>query len=151
MGAENTSKQANRSFCCGWLFFCKYFHIIYLCMASLALRCCMFSGCGTWASHCGGFSRRGAQALGTVSSVAETHRLSCLVAYEILALRPEMEPTSPALEGRFLTTRPPGKSQSSSILKAKRLRIRDKKTEGLVEASVGYIYHKLSCPPRSPV
>ena len=35
--------------------------------------------------------------------------LSCPVAYEILVPRPGIEPTSPALEGGFLTTGPPRK------------------------------------------
>ena len=36
--------------------------------------------------------------------------LSCPMACEILVPRPEMESTSPALQGRFSTTGPPGKS-----------------------------------------
>ena len=38
--------------------------------------------------------------------------LTCSAAREILVPRPGMEPTSPALEGGFLTTGPPGKSCS---------------------------------------
>ena len=38
--------------------------------------------------------------------------LTCSAAREILGPRPGMEPTSPALEGGFLTTGPPGKSCS---------------------------------------
>ena len=56
-------------------------------MAALGLCCCMwaFSGCGergaalrcvAWASHCGGFSCCGAQALGARASVVVAHRLS---------------------------------------------------------------------------
>ena len=41
---------------------------------------------------------------------SRAHGLSCPMAYGILVPRPEIEPTSPALEGRFSTTRPPGKS-----------------------------------------
>ena len=37
-------------------------------------------------------------------------KLSCPMAYGSLVLWPGIEPTSPALEGRFLTTGPPGKS-----------------------------------------
>ena len=33
------------------------------------------SGCGTWASHCSGFSRCGAQALGEWASVVMAHGL----------------------------------------------------------------------------
>ena len=39
-------------------------------------------------------------------------RLSCPTACGILVLQPGIEPMSPALEGRFLTTGPPGKSPS---------------------------------------
>ena len=38
------------------------------------------------------------------------HGLSCPAACGILVPRPGIEPMSPALEGRFLTTGPPGKS-----------------------------------------
>ena len=38
------------------------------------------------------------------------HGLSCSVAHEVLVPRPGIEPPSPALQGRFLTTGPPGKS-----------------------------------------
>ena len=38
--------------------------------------------------------------------------LSCPVAYEILVPRPGIEPTSPALEGGFLTTQLPGNPPS---------------------------------------
>ena len=38
------------------------------------------------------------------------HRVSCSEACGILVPRPGIEPVSPALEGRFLTTRPPGTS-----------------------------------------
>ena len=37
--------------------------------------------------------------------------LSCSAACGILVLRPGIEPTSPVLEGGFLTTGPPGKFQ----------------------------------------
>ena len=37
-------------------------------------------------------------------------RLSCSMACEILVPQPGTEPMSPAWEGRFLTTGPPGKS-----------------------------------------
>ena len=36
--------------------------------------------------------------------------LSCSVACEILVPQPGIEPMSPALQGRFLTREPPGKS-----------------------------------------
>ena len=50
---------------------------------------------------------------GRVGSAAVVFRLSCPIACGILVPGPGIEPTSPALEGRFLTTtRPPGKSQT---------------------------------------
>ena len=45
-----------------------------------------------------------------VGSVAVACRLSFPTACGILVPQPGIEPTSPALEGRFLTTGPPGKS-----------------------------------------
>ena len=63
-----------------------FFKKIYLLMAELGLRCCTqaSSGCSEWAtlrcgvqaSHCGGFSCCGAQALGARASVAVACRLS---------------------------------------------------------------------------
>ena len=46
----------------------------------------------------------------SVGSVVAVHRLSCPEARGILVPRPGIEPMSPALAGRFLTTGPPGKS-----------------------------------------
>ena len=47
---------------------------------------------------------------GTQTSVAVTRGLSCSVECGILVPRPEIEPPSPALQGGFLATGPPGKS-----------------------------------------
>ena len=44
------------------------------------------------------------------------HGLSCPGVSGILALQPGIKPMSPALEGRFLTTRPPGKSPKYTLL-----------------------------------
>ena len=49
-------------------------------------------------------------------SLVVTLRLSCHTAHEILVLRPGIELMSLALEGRFLTTGPPGKSQPTVIM-----------------------------------
>ena len=43
-----------------------------------------------------------------VGSVVAVHRLSCCTACGIPVSRPAIEPLSPALEGGFLTTGPPG-------------------------------------------
>ena len=53
--------------------------------------------CGTWASEWAG-------------SVVAARGLSCPAACGILVLRSGIEPASPALEGGFFTTGPPGKS-----------------------------------------
>ena len=45
-----------------------------------------------------------------------SHGLSCPMAYGILVPPLGMEPTSPALEGRFLTTGAPGSPRSCSLL-----------------------------------
>ena len=44
------------------------------------------------------------------------HGLSCPGVSGILAPQPGIKPMSPALEGRFLTTRPPGKSPKYTLL-----------------------------------
>ena len=56
-----------------------------------------FSSCDTWALEC-------------VGSVVVAHWLSCPAACGILVPCPGIEPTSPVLEGGFLTTGPPRKS-----------------------------------------
>ena len=53
----------------------------------------------------------GARAVECVGSVVVSHGLSCPAACGILVTWPGMEPGSPASEGRFSTTGPPGKSQ----------------------------------------
>ena len=52
-------------------------------------------------------------------SVAVVHGLSCPMAYGILVPQPGREPGPPALEGRFLTTGPPGKSPESKFFSNK--------------------------------
>uniref|UniRef100_A0A8C0CFC7 Sushi domain-containing protein n=1 Tax=Balaenoptera musculus TaxID=9771 RepID=A0A8C0CFC7_BALMU len=91
--------------------------------------------CGVRASHCGGFSCCGAWALGTRASLVVVRRFSssgsravdCRLrscgawAYLLRGMwdlsGPGLEPVSPALAGRFLTTVPPGKPHL--ILKTK--------------------------------
>ena len=83
--------------------------------------------CGVRASHCGGFSCCGARALGVQASVVvacglsscgswalEGRLSSCGARAQLLRgmwdlPRQGLEPLSPALAGRFLTTVPPGK------------------------------------------
>ena len=65
----------------------------------------LLSSCGAWALECAG-------------SVVAARGLSCSAACGILLLRPGIEPVSPALEGRFLTTGPPGKSPPPLFLKS---------------------------------
>ena len=82
---------------------------IWLCwVLVVALRifvalCRSFSG-GLWHSSCN------AWALDHVVPVVAAYQFSCSVACGILVPQPGIEPMSPALQGRFLTTGPPGKS-----------------------------------------
>ena len=59
---------------------------------------------------CGLLPSCGAWAPGHTGSVVVPHRLGCPTVHGILVPRPKMEPVSPALEGRFLTTGLPKKS-----------------------------------------
>ena len=61
------------SLCCFFLIF-----KIYLFLSALGLHCCAraFSSCGVRASHCGGFSCCGPQALGARASVVVALGLS---------------------------------------------------------------------------
>ena len=49
-----------------------------------------------------------------MGSEVVAHWLTCPMACGVLVPRPRIEPASPALDGRFLTTGPPGKSQVTS-------------------------------------
>ena len=89
--------------------------------------------CGVGASHCSGFSCRGAQVLGARTSVVVARGLSscgswalerrlssCGAQAELLRGMWDLpglgiEPMSPALAGGFLTTAPPGKSREIII------------------------------------
>ena len=64
---------------------------------ALVVAACGLSSCGTWTPKCAG-------------SVVVVCRLSCS-ACGILVPRPGSKPMSPALQGEFLTTGPPRKSQ----------------------------------------
>ena len=76
-----------------------------------------------WVFHCSGFSRCRARVLGCAGSVVVTglqsvaHELSCPAVCEILFPGPEIEPMSPTLAGRFLTTGPPAKSLEILVFK----------------------------------
>ena len=70
--------------------------------------------------------------------VVEASGLSCPVACGILVPRPGIEPVSPALEGRFSTTGPPGKSLKGVLVKDdfKILILGDRKNGNLEERLV---------------
>ena len=117
----------------GYLVFFLFF--VFGCVGSSLLRAGFLQLLRAWAtlhcsaraSHCSGFSRCGARALGTRASVvaacelsscgsqALEHRLSsCGTRAQLLRGMwdlpgPGLEPVSPALAGRFSTTAPPGK------------------------------------------
>ena len=82
--------------------------------ASSVVVVCMLSSCGWLAPECVGglLSSRGTWAPEHVGSVVAAPGLSCPVACGNLVPQPGIEPVSPALEGGFLTTGPPGKSRS---------------------------------------
>ena len=107
-------------------FWLLWFFVAVRCFLQLR-RAAATHRCGAQTSHCGGFSCCGAQALGAWASVAAAHKLSscgsralehrlssCGARPQLLhgmwdLPRPGLEPVSPALAGRFLTTAPPGK------------------------------------------
>ena len=89
-------------------------------MAVLGLCCCpqSFSSWGVWASHCGGFSSCRARGLEHAGLAIAGHRLSSYGTQASLLFDMWNLPgaaigsRSPPLAGRFLTTGPPGKSQT---------------------------------------
>ena len=75
------------------------------------VACGLLSSCGTGSRAHGLCSlRHVALSLRRVSSVVVARGLSCPSTCGILVPRPGIEPVSLALEGRFFTTGPPGKS-----------------------------------------
>ena len=115
-----------------------YFWFFFF-LAAPGLHCCvrafssisergLLSSYGVWVSHCSGFSCWGACSLGIWASVvmlcglscgswALEHRLCSCGTWDSLPCSmwdlpgPGIEPVSPALTGRFLTTGPLGKSE----------------------------------------
>ena len=86
---------------------------MYLLLGTLGLCCCAgaFSSCSKWgllsscnakASHCGGFSCCGAQALGHVDF--SSCGLGLVAPWHVGFSRTRIKPASPALAGRFFTT-----------------------------------------------
>ena len=77
----------------------------------------LLSSCSAWASHCGGFSCCGAQAVGysgtwPLGSRAQAQSLwfmGLVVCGTWDLPRPGIKPVSPAVPGRFFTTEPAGK------------------------------------------
>ena len=89
------------------------------------LRCSTWalSGFGAWALELAGsvvvalrLSSCGAQAPDHTGSVVAVRGLSCPTAFGTLVPQPVIKPASPALEGGFLTTGPPGKSYSLLLI-----------------------------------
>ena len=97
--------------------------IIYLFLASLGLHCSaqifsscgkwgLLSRCGTWTSHCSGFSYCGARTLGCVGFGSCGARAQLPRGMWNLP-RPRIKPVSPALAGRLSTTGPLVKSPTT--------------------------------------
>ena len=70
----------------------------------------LLSSCGAWSSHCGFCCRAWAPGQAGFRSCGVQASLLCRMGD---LLRPGIEPTSPVLQGRFLTTRPSGKPQNT--------------------------------------
>ena len=91
--------------------------LVYLFSAVLGLCCCSraFSSCSVQASHCSDFSGCATQAQGVQASAVTAHGLSSCGSRAYLPcgvwdlLRSGIKLVSPALQGGFLTTGPPGK------------------------------------------
>ena len=77
-------------------------------MAAVSLHCCMqaFSSCGARASHCGGFSRHGAEALECKGLIVVQLWRTGLFAPRDVGSGAGIESMSPALAGGFFTTNP---------------------------------------------
>ena len=72
--------------------------------------------CGAWALGARA-SVLAADRLWSVGSVIVACRLSCFLSCGVLVPQPGIELMSPALQGRLLTTGPPGKSHKDSFIK----------------------------------
>ena len=94
------SVRSPLSFFC--LFFSLCFVVVVLFLSVLFYLFVFQLGlhCNTWTLSCD-----------VLPSLVVARRLSCLKAYEILVPWPGIDPMSLALEGRFLTSDPPEKSQ----------------------------------------
>ena len=109
-------------------------------MGSLVAAYGLLSSCGTRAPERVGSVFCGTLALWLrhATSVLATCGLSCPVACGILVPRTGIEPASPALEGRFFTTGPPGKSLHRSLKTPHQTRypsmVRRLQIENLLEA-----------------
>ena len=105
------------TFCESFSFFI-FLKIMYLFLAVLGFHCCSraFSHSGAWASHCSGFSCCRTQALGMWASLVVAQGLSCPRRVESSWTRDQI--CVLCIEDNasgFLTTEPPGKSESLSF------------------------------------
>ena len=83
-------------------FFFELLVVLVVARKLFVAACGVLPSCGAWApEHTG--------------SLVVARRLGCPKVYGILVPRPEMEPVSPAFQGRFLTTGPPGKPLEFSL------------------------------------
>ena len=103
---------------------CYLGYTFSFCSGSLFISLCVRSfihGCVRSRTQRGLF-RCSAQTLVVVCGLSSAaHRLRCPAACEILVPRLGIEPMSPALQGGFLTTGPPGKSLGYIFKKKKKL------------------------------
>ena len=92
-----------------------WLHRVLVVAHGIFVEACGIFRCSAWVPGFRGSVVCGTQALQLrrASSVVVACRLSCPTGCGILVLRPGIEPASPALEGGFFITGPPGKSPNS--------------------------------------
>ena len=92
---------------------------VYLFLAASGLSCgtrdLSLQHAGSFVAACGLLSSCGEQATERTGSVVAARGISCPATCGIFVRQPGIESTSPALEGGFLTTGPPGKSLKVSF------------------------------------
>ena len=107
-----------------FFFFYYLFVCLFIWLCRVLVAACGIFHCGVQALRCGTRASFQLWCVGPracrLSSCgvqgSRAHRFSCPVACGILVPQPGIEPVSPALEGGFLTTGPPGKSHVPPLL-----------------------------------
>ena len=91
-----------------------WLHRVLVVACGISMASCAVFHCSAWNSSCVTWVPE------HVGSVVAACGFNCSVARRILVFHPEIKPASPALQGGFLTTGPPGKFPRVSSLKMHR-------------------------------